>query len=104
MYTLLLHAGGKSGEVTILLRCQLGEVTCLDNLAILEDSNARTFLYGSQTVGYHNRGSVHHHILEGLLDLALRNFIESACCFIKKQNLGVSNDSSCDGDTLFLAS
>ena len=71
MDALLLHAGGKSSEVTILLRCQLGEITCLNNLAILEDSNARTFLYGSQTVGNHNRGSVHHHILKGLLDLAL---------------------------------
>ena len=71
MDALLLHAVGKSGEVTILFRCQLGETTRLNNLTILEDSDARTFLYGGQTMGYYNRGSVHHHILEGLLNLAL---------------------------------
>ena len=103
MDALLLHAGGKSGEVTVLLRCQLGETASLNNLTVLEDSDARTFLNGGQTMGHDNRGSVDHHILEGFLDLALGDFIEGARCFIKEQNLWVSNDSSCDGDTLFLA-
>ena len=48
--------------------------------------------------------AVLHGAFEGLLDELLAVFVESTCCFIKKENLRFSDESSCDCDSLLLAS
>ena len=105
---MFLHAEDQVSEVTNLLlvaigRCQLLVRARLNNLAILHDSDARALLDSCQTMGDDDRRPVLHDVLEGLLHQALRDLVQSASSLVKKQDLGVAHDSTCDSYTLFLA-
>jgi hypothetical protein len=105
---LFLHAEDQVSEVANLLlvaigSCQLLVRARLDNLAILQDSDSRALFDSCQTMGNDDRRPVLHDVLESLLYQALRDLVESARSLVKKQDLGVAHDSTCDSYALFLA-
>ena len=50
-----------------------------------------------------DRGAIAHDSVKSLLDQALRFFIESTRCFIKKKNAWLPDDGPSDGNPLLLA-
>jgi len=71
----LHHTLVQVGEVARLL-LELGEGALLDDLATVEDCEARAFLDGRQSMSNHNGGAVAHCLFQGLLDESLRLLIE----------------------------
>lgn len=59
-------------------------------------------------MSYNNDGltefSVLEHGIESLLDLMLRLSVQSTGCFVEKKNLWLSDERSCDGNSLLLTS
>lgn len=82
---------------------QLVERTVLNHLAILNLNNAVAFLDCSKAVGDYDRSSAVHDLFESCLYFLLRIFIESACCFVKQQDLGITNHCASDRNSLLLA-
>ena len=99
----LAHTCSEVGEETVILGSKIGESTFLDDLSILDDSEARASLHSSQSMSDDNRGAVLHDAIEGLLYEALRLFVKGTRSFVEKQDLRVADDGSSDRDSLLLA-
>ena len=99
----LAHTCSEVGEETVILGGEIGESTFLDDLSILDDSEARASLHSRQSMSDDNRSAVLHDAIEGLLYEALRLFVKGTRSFVEKQDLRVADDGSSDRDSLLLA-
>jgi len=77
----LAHALGELGEGTTAVH-QVIERVCLDDLAALDDCEARAVLHGRESMSNDNRGAVTHDGLERIIDKSLRGLIQSTGSFV----------------------
>lgn len=74
-----------------------------DNLSLLDDDDTISFLDGRQTMSDGDGGAVLRNSVECSLDDSFATDIDGTCSFVKDENLGFSDDGSCDGNALALA-
>ena len=90
-------------KVSIFSRFQVLESAFLDNPAILDDSKTVALLDSGKSMGYHDRSSVLHHVIERLLNLALAFLVKGARGFVEQEDLRFAYDSPGDCNSLFLS-
>ena len=100
----LAHTLCHAGKVTIFLVSQFVERTLFDDLPVVDDGETGAVRHRCQPVGDDDGSAANHDFGESLLDETLRIFIKSTGGLVKKQDRGVTDDSSCDSDTLLLTS
>ena len=74
----------------------------LNDLTIVDDEDLLAVANSAQPVGDHDRSSTFHCPIEGLLHYLLTLLVESRRSLVENQNLGVFDDSSSNGNPLFL--
>jgi hypothetical protein len=82
---------------------ELLEGTLLNHYSILDNCNTVTLLNSGQAVSDYNGSAPLHNLLEGGLNLALTVFIQGTSCLVKKQNMGLADDSTSNCNALLLA-
>ena len=95
----LCWAGGAGGypERRFIVRSDFGD------LALIHDNNTVGIANCGKTV-CHNKGRTSfHQRLQRLLNVSFAFRIQSARCFVKKQNLGVLKERTSNGNTLTLS-
>ena len=75
-----------------------------DDLPIFEEINPVGILDRRESVSDHDRSPPLHQPIKCLLHELFRLRIERACRLIEDQNLGISEDRTRDGETLFFSS
>ena len=81
---------------------QLTEVALLLDLAMLEDEDLVAALDGRHAVRDNDGRSVLARLLKGDLHLLLGVLVERRGRLVQHEDLGIADDSSCDGHALFL--
>lgn len=78
----------------------------LDDLTVLEDNDFVGVSDGTESVSndHDSLASSFHENVQGFLNLELRFCVESTSGFVKENDLGVADEGSGDGYSLFLAS
>ena len=79
-------------------------IALFDNLSVFEDDNLVGIENCLEAVSNDKASSANHNGFHGLLNLALRHRIDIGSRFVQNQDLRISQQSSSDGNQLFLPS
>ena len=79
-------------------------IALFDNLSVFEDDNLVGIENCLEAVSNDKASSASHNGFHGLLNLALRHRIDIGSRFVQNQDLRISQQSSSDGNQLFLPS
>lgn len=98
-----LHACFKLEEVGFGILAQSCVGALLDNISVVNDNYAITFLDCAQTVCDDDRGPTLHGVLQGFLNDLLALLIECRSCLVQNKNSGIANQSAGNCNSLLLA-
>jgi hypothetical protein len=91
-------------EKPSVLALKLIKATLFGDFSVLEHEDLTALLNGAHSMSNDDGGATLHSILQGHLNLLLRVLIECRGGFIQQKDLRLSDDGSCNGDSLLLSS